>query len=402
MTEQASAADIRMTLCPRCGAPVTSPATGGQFQCAYCKTVGTVAARDDRPGGSPLAPDQEKARIERLRVQQQQGNDGDPYDVNKVLSDVAHLLKVPPGEFKEAWQQAWNQAVAMLNASPSDPINQRRVFWLTSMLNSSGNPNRGRDEAEWMWRRAVIETALDLLPDPGHRQILRGPLFGKALRSGDLASAERWIAGSDPAPAYLTLDSDYRNSHAMLETARGNWGRVVALLGERSDEFPVAQALACAGAFYRAHALEELGKPAPALEAYSQAVQLAGPNLEAFMKMGEWCHLCQKLRARAPANGAAPAVAPAAATGAPAPTGIAPFTGSVQPAAGGAMVASAPVGAMSPARPGSKRTLAIVLALAGVIVVGVVVAVVYSMHSAAPPAATHSAPRPEPPKHSKH
>jgi hypothetical protein len=400
MIEQSSAADIRMTLCPRCGAPVTTAATGGQFQCAYCKTVGIVAGRDDRPVGSPLAPDQERARVERLRIQQQQGNDADPYDMTKVLSDVAHILTVAPAEFRGAWLGAWKQAVATLNASPSVPINQRRVFWLTAILSSSGNPDRGRDEAEWMWRRAVIETALDLLPDPGHRQILRGPLFGKAVRSGDLVSAERWLAGADPAPAYLTLDSDYRNSHAMLETARGNWGHVIALLGERSDELPVAPALACARTFYRAHALEELGKPASALEEYLLAARLAGPNLDGFMNLGEWCHLCQKIRERAPANGGVPAMAPVPAAtpapmGAPAPTGIAPFPG----APGGPLAASAPA-AITRARPGGKRTLAIVLALVGVVCA--VVAVMVSMRSVERPATTHSAPHPEPARHPKH
>jgi hypothetical protein len=231
------------------------------------------------------------------------------------------------------------------------------------------------------------------------------------LRTGDLASAERWLAGSDPAPAYLTLDSDYRNSHAMLETARGNWARVVALLGERSGELPVAQALACAGTFYRAHALEELGKSQVALEEYTRAVQLAGPNFDAFMKMGEWCHLCQKLRARAPAVAAAAPVPAAAPTPmeAPAPTGVAPYGGAIQPAAGRApLAAAAPAGsaAIAPAKPGSKRTLAIVLALVGVVVIGGGVAVALSMRSAPPPAAAHAAPHPEPApasaKHTKH
>jgi uncharacterized Zn finger protein (UPF0148 family) len=397
MTQQAGAAEIRMTLCPRCGAPVTTPATGGQFQCPFCQAVGTVVARDDRQGGSPLSPDQDKARIERLRFQQQQGNSADPYDMNKVLSDVSHLIGTPAAEFRRAWQAAWNGAVTSLQLSPSDPINQRRVYWLTAMLGSSANPDRGRDEAEWMWRRAVIETALDLLPDPGHRQLLRASLFGKALRTGDIASAERWLGGSDPAPAYLSLDSDYRTSQAMLDIARGNWDRVVAVLGERADDFPFASAMICPSTFYRAHALEELGKHEAALDAYTRAVALAGPNLDAFMKLGEWCRLCQKIRARAP-NVVPPVVAPTPPV-VPGPAAVSPPTGTAAPPAA---VPSAVGGPPVTSPPKSKRTLAIVLGLGAVVVVGAGIAVALSMQSAAPPAAAHSAPHPEPAKHGKH
>jgi len=306
MSNRAHATEIRMMLCPQCGAPVTGPAGGGQFQCGYCRTVGTIAARDDRSAGraSPLSPEQENARIQRLWLQLQQaespqGNAGDPYDLNMVITDVAHLLQTPPAEFAAAWQQAWNGAVAMLHQDPS-AVQQRRVFWLAQILGSSINPERGRDDAEWERRRAVIETALDLLPDPGHRQILRGNLFGRALRSGDVAAAERWLAGCDPAPGYLSLDSDYRTSVAMLEIVRRNWGGVIAVLGWRPTDLPWAKPLAARAGLYRAHALEEMGYAPQALEQYLLAVQQLGPHAGAMLRAADWMGLCHKLRARAP------------------------------------------------------------------------------------------------------
>jgi hypothetical protein len=383
MPDQAHATDIRMVLCPRCGAPVTSPATGGQFQCPFCQAVGTVAARDDRPagGGSPLSPDQEKARVQRLWLQAQQGNEADPYDLNIVVTDVAHILKTPPTEFRKVWTEAWNRATSTVQADPS-PMNQRRVFWLAEVLNTTVNPERARGDEEWMHRRAVIETALDMLQDPGHRQILRGTLFGRALRSGDIAAAERWLAGCDPAPAYLSLDSDYRTSLAMLEIANGRWERVLAAVGERSDEVPFVRASACSAALYRAHALEELGRSEQALGEYMRAAKLAEPHLDVMLKNGEWCRLCQKLRARAPAI----AVPPAAPPPAPPAYGASPVEAAPLPAAPpayGAPVALPPPAAAAPRfddpvenRSARKsRALPIILALVSVLVVGVVVVV---------------------------
>jgi hypothetical protein len=95
--------------------------------------------------------------------------------------------------------------------------NQKRVAWLAQLTTTgildltTNDPPRAR---------AIRETALELLPDPGYKHLIRCALSRAACLQGDLASAEQWLAACDPYPGNITLDTDYRMSASYLHLAR--------------------------------------------------------------------------------------------------------------------------------------------------------------------------------------
>src|SRR5262249_21786680 len=107
--------------------------------------------------------------------------------------------------------------------------------------------------------RAALETALDLLSDPGHRQLVRCRLAAEALAEGDLASAAGWLEGGDPAPDVIEIDSAIREVGARVKTAQGDFAGVLSLAGQRAGNVPVHAMFRESIARCRIHALESLG-----------------------------------------------------------------------------------------------------------------------------------------------
>ena len=378
MTQGAFTADIRVLLCPRCGAPASAPTAGGELRCGYCQTVSLIRPREDARVGaaSPLSPEQERARIQRLWLQAQQGAEADPYSIGGVISDVAHLDKTPAPAFDAAWQEAWNRAVALLQESPST-INQRRVYWLAATTQSS-LPAGAWDPRR---KRAVTETALELLPDPGYRQMCRQMLFLWALRDGDVVSAERWLSGCDPAPGYLSIDSDYRIPVAMLQAARGEWKAVVTTLGRRPEDLPFDPPVRMLCDCYRAHALDALGDEAEAMQQFAKLVRQSPESVTAIMARHASVSLCQKLQARMRVDSSG------AAAGSPAPEAQ---RARPQPSAAPQPAGLAPSPGLAP--PSRSRILWVAVAVGAIAVVGVVVLLVVGNGRTEPKHPTHAAP----------
>lgn len=282
-----------MLLCDRCGAPVVTPATGGRFQCGYCHAIGEVRPRDDRPFlAMQLSPDHEAERIRRLWSQLQQGPSADPYSVQIVVADVAHLATTSAPDFPAAWLAAWNRAVSIVRQS-SERVDQHRVYWLAQCLDMAFAP-RNADPA---FRRAVYETALEVVPDLGYRQIFRQEIGMRALRS-DVDTAERWLAGCDPCPSYLTIDSDYRSVVARLRIVRRDWSAVLGQLGLHAQSVPIAPSYAPMCGLYRAHALADMGYEREAIERFDEVARGHPDSIAALLHAGEWFGLCSKMRSR--------------------------------------------------------------------------------------------------------
>lgn len=108
--------------------------------------------------------------------------------------------------------------------------------------------------------RALLETALDSVVLQSHRNCLRAMLSRNALREGDVASAEQWLAGCDPRAEDLRSDSDYRVARALLDTVRGDFASVLTVLGRSRDEIPIDPALEATATTLRANALEKTGE----------------------------------------------------------------------------------------------------------------------------------------------
>ncbi|CAN5820001.1 hypothetical protein BH09MYX1_BH09MYX1_61590 [soil metagenome] len=145
MSASAYTTQMRAVMCPTCGAPVTTPPQGGQFQCGYCRAIGTFGARADaRPATAPLSPQQEEARIAKLRFQYEQGELASPYTTFSAPTDVIHVAQLRPPESFGPWMEAWRYAVGLL-AQSSTEQNQKRVFWLASLA-AAGVLNLGKTD----------------------------------------------------------------------------------------------------------------------------------------------------------------------------------------------------------------------------------------------------------------
>jgi hypothetical protein len=299
MSSNAYTTQLRALLCPTCGAPITTPPQGGQYQCGYCRTVGSVGARvDARQRVAPPSPAEEQARFAKLRFQFEQGHLASPYSSYVVPQDLTHLVKLRPPHSWGPWFEAWKHAVALLAQQPNDQ-NQKRVAWLATLTStpvlalSSTDPTRAR---------AIRETALELLPDPGHKHLMRCALASAACLQGDRASAEQWLAACDPYPGNIILDTSYRVSSSFLHIAQGRWGAVLETLGNQPGVIPIDHGRDMIAGLLRVHACEELGYPQAAegqlRYLFEQEKRLDGPVLLAIMKANAPLNLCRRTCAR--------------------------------------------------------------------------------------------------------
>src|SRR5262249_31979190 len=138
--------------------------------------------------------------------------------------------EVPPHKLQEA-RMIWSATRKQLAAQPGDFAASERLSWLTMLLRNTLTDERTV--------RGLLQGALEVLILPRHRQTLRGHLSRGATKLGDLASAEAWLAGCDPASEDLQCDTPYRVSYALLETARGRFNEVLMLLGGTEEEVPI-------------------------------------------------------------------------------------------------------------------------------------------------------------------
>src|SRR5262249_27649000 len=106
--------------------------------------------------------------------------------------------------------------------------------------------------------RAVLETALEALPDDGHRHMVFCRMAMAAARGGGIGSAEAWLGLCDPAAEVAELDSAYREAAAFLRRAKGDPTSVLAIIGTRADEMPTAPSFVVRFHMLRSDALEAL------------------------------------------------------------------------------------------------------------------------------------------------
>ena len=162
---------LRIVACPQCAAPIEG---SGGVACGYCNTVSQLAPRRDsadRERAATASPISEAQRIDMLRAQ-----DGQP-----VLPppELQHLLSNPASA-----KPVWLEAIAA----------RRDDAHLYSLTLLSAGAAAGDDRAV----RALIESALDVLSDARHRQVLHAMLARAAARDGELDAANSWLALVSP------------------------------------------------------------------------------------------------------------------------------------------------------------------------------------------------------------
>ena len=276
--------EVRVLLCGSCGAPLEVPPAGGSAACSYCRAVSQVRRRDESADGAgAAAPVDEAQRFERLRAHAQHPT---------VLPDsLKHLVagsKIAADRVPDAMAD-WQRTRTEMAAGAQFPVAER-LFHLTVLL--SDHFARAGDSLRV---RALLETALELLTAPRHRQVLRGSLAKHAARAGDLAGADAWFAGCSPVSDDIHVDTAWRASKAYVSTLRGDWPGVTHALGSRTGDVPLADGEAEGCALLRANALERSGQLPEAVEQLLKAMRQSSRGPAAFQQylgMHEPLELC--------------------------------------------------------------------------------------------------------------
>jgi uncharacterized Zn finger protein (UPF0148 family) len=255
--------DVRMSFCTSCGAPVTAAPGGGAVVCSYCNQRAQVPARDESRDLA-LAAQQptmsEAQRFDRLRQQ-----DGKPLLPPPSLQHLFQGGGIPPANVPAA-QEEWKRAHAEVHHGGGYPA-EERLYHLTMGLHSAHREAQQQEQA-----RALLESALDVLKEPRHRQMFHSMLARAAARSGDIAGAEAWLATCTPYSDDLQTDTAWRFGRAFISTSTGDFPKVLAVLGSRHGDIPIDDSHDGIATIYRANALERTGQHALALE---QLVQIA-------------------------------------------------------------------------------------------------------------------------------
>jgi len=248
--------------------------------CGYCGQTSNFMPRPGAPT-SPAAGRSinDPARIERLRAQ-------------------ASEVDQPPGELVPLLQTKMTgqplaeveRLIAQHRGRPPSAERDTYLYWLTVALY---NTYTGSEHA--VRQRALIETAIELIADPRRRASLVGMLARNAARSGESEAAWNWVQRMDPASESLTVDSAYRLTRAYVSTSRGDFGDVLAVLGEGIGDIPAdgSDTLMCG--VLRANALERRGN-VPVGAAQLRAFMEHDPNLagliDQIVAANPTLHLC--------------------------------------------------------------------------------------------------------------
>lgn len=243
--------ELRLLLCQHCGAALPAPAQGGQVRCQYCGTTSLLAPRSEQAELERFAAQvrmPELERMQRLRVQ-----DGRPLLPPPALLSLLSGGSLPAARVPEVLRK-WNAARAELAQCRSLEAEERLFFLTLFLMTPLGLAQ------DHLRQRALLESATEALSAPVLKHQLRAALARLAVRAGDLAAAEAWLALCDPASESLQVDSDVRCARATLATARGDFQGVLRWVGANALELPIADSLDLLAGVLRANAYERLGR----------------------------------------------------------------------------------------------------------------------------------------------
>lgn len=235
-------------------------------QCGFCHAQLQLVARpkDQRPDPGI----DENARLASLRAQLQAEERDGPYRTVAPdgLRPFAAMLTQPDARpaaieaIRREWESARGAAMSQRTRETGT-----RLFRIALLLERF-YVVQGEDERA----RAVLETALGIVPEPGQRDILRCRLAREALDKGDEQAYHAWIADCAQRPLHLEVDSE-------LRCTRARYCNHVRKFGYALDELgygvPIASDRADLAHCLRAHAHVGLGQES---EARVQITQLLG------------------------------------------------------------------------------------------------------------------------------
>jgi uncharacterized Zn finger protein (UPF0148 family) len=253
--------ELRLLLCPQCGAPIEGALTGGTVSCRYCGATGVLAPRDESRDAASAAAQpavSEAERFQRLREQEHK-----PLLPPPALRHLCVEWWLPPEHVAQGFAE-FQRARQEVAAGGSFGAAERLYFLAIVLYEHLAHQGRDADV------RALLETARDVLSDPRHRQVLHGMLARNAARAGDPAAAEEWLRLLTPHATDLHMDTAYRFSRAYLSTRAGDMQTVLRVLGTRVDDVPIVEPYDEVCAVLRANALERTGNGQAAVQALAQ------------------------------------------------------------------------------------------------------------------------------------
>jgi len=234
--------EARVLLCNHCGAPLALPEAGGRVACQYCAAENLFSARAELPVFAPPAARalSEPERLARLRAQL-----GVERPAPALLAPLLDGTRVPAWRMDEAFgvHRSLRQRALAGDYSAADDL----AFLALAL---------GRElDQDPVRQRALLESALDALTVPRHRQLVLGALARGAAREGDVAGATRWLERCDPNLDDLMADSSYRVARALCSTLGAAHDDVLAVLGgDAKNGVPMAPEWRALSVLLRANA----------------------------------------------------------------------------------------------------------------------------------------------------
>ena len=140
--------------------------------------------------------------------------------------------------------------------SSSDPSVSEELTHLTLVLYN--HYVKANDKKQ---QRAILESALEALSLPQHKQFVLGILSRSAVKDGDIQAAREWLKTCDPHSDDLRSDTTYRIGQALIDTAEGNFDNVHKVLGVSQMDVPISDGYHEVSTVLRANAWEKLGQP---------------------------------------------------------------------------------------------------------------------------------------------
>jgi len=239
---------VRVLACPKCGAPVEVPLAGDTVACPACGTRTDHPPLDETAaivGLTTPPPDDDDARIERLRAQDGKGLTL-PTDLARFFGASTSLLP--------AMQAQFAPALAEVRAGADTDVEQR-LFFIAYLIGTALYP--GGDDRTL---RCVLESTIEATSVARYAQMLRGTLAGAAVRAGDLIGAQDWLNACEPYPNDLYMDTARRVAACNLATAKGDWATVLDQLGDHVGAVPIGDAYDEHAYLLQANALEHTGR----------------------------------------------------------------------------------------------------------------------------------------------
>lgn len=233
--------ELRLLMCEWCGAAIKASPEGGVFSCDYCQAKLVLEARTTAVNSSGMP---ETERLELLARQVDQ-------DHTRGVTGFSHLIRDglhDPDRIDEGITE-WNRARADFLKTSAQAAADRFFIFSKVVADQLADLER---------KRAVLETAADLLPNAADCHVMCARLSRAASNAGELDAAERWLERCDPRSTSIEADTEYRISHARLQLARANFLGVFQCLGLRDGLVPIHSRGRMIAAIYRAEAYERL------------------------------------------------------------------------------------------------------------------------------------------------